>query len=180
MLMRHVHPTLQFTHMLPYGAILHENGVQFVVFSRSATAMRLLLYDHVDDREPAEIIEFDREHRPLGRHLEHLRSRHQRRRSSITFRPTARTTPRRGQWFDGKARLIDPYAKALAGNFLPSHRRHHPPAEVRGGRRLLRLGRRSAHLRRSCRETIIYEMHVRGFTRGPVERASSTRARTWG
>ena len=52
MLMRHVHPTLQFTHMLPYGAILHENGVQFVVYSRSATAMRLLLYDNVDDPEP--------------------------------------------------------------------------------------------------------------------------------
>ena len=47
MLMRHVHPKLQFTHMLPYGAILHENGVQFVVFSRSATAMRLLLYETV-------------------------------------------------------------------------------------------------------------------------------------
>ena len=25
MLMRHVHPKLQFTHILPYGAILHEN-----------------------------------------------------------------------------------------------------------------------------------------------------------
>ena len=59
MLMRHVHPTLQFTHMLPYGAILHENGVQFVVYSRSATAMRLLLYEKVDDPEPEEIIEFN-------------------------------------------------------------------------------------------------------------------------
>ena len=58
MLMRHVHPTLQFTHMLPYGAILHENGVQFVVYSKSATAMRLLLYEKVDDAEPEEIIEF--------------------------------------------------------------------------------------------------------------------------
>jgi DNA-binding NarL/FixJ family response regulator len=57
MLMRHVHPTLQFTHMLPYGAILHENGVQFVVYSRSATAMRLFLYENVDDPEPEEIIE---------------------------------------------------------------------------------------------------------------------------
>ncbi len=28
--------------------------------------------------------------------------------------------PEKGQWFDGRARLIDPYAKALAGNFLPS------------------------------------------------------------
>ena len=43
MLMRHVHPKLQFTHMLPYGAILHDNGVQFVVFSRSAKEMRLVI-----------------------------------------------------------------------------------------------------------------------------------------
>jgi isoamylase len=61
MLMRHPHPELQFTHQLPYGAILHDRGVQFVVFSRSATAMRLLLYDRVQDMEPAEVIEFDRE-----------------------------------------------------------------------------------------------------------------------
>src|ERR1700690_4613917 len=57
----HVHPALQFTHPLPYGAILHDDGVQFVVFSRSATAMRLLLYDRVDNREPAEVIPFNRE-----------------------------------------------------------------------------------------------------------------------
>jgi hypothetical protein len=31
------------------------------VFSRSATAMRLLLYNSVNDREPAEIIDFDRD-----------------------------------------------------------------------------------------------------------------------
>src|SRR5436853_5489181 len=57
----HVHPALQFTHPLPYGAILREDGVQFVVFSRSATAMRLLLYNKVDDREPSDIISFDRD-----------------------------------------------------------------------------------------------------------------------
>ena len=61
MLMVHPHPELQFIHLLPYGAVLHDQGVQFVVFSRSATAMRLLLYDEVADREPAEVIEFNRE-----------------------------------------------------------------------------------------------------------------------
>ena len=55
------HAALQFTHPLPYGAILHDGGVQFVVFSRSATAMRVLLYEDVDDPEPAEIIVFDRD-----------------------------------------------------------------------------------------------------------------------
>ena len=61
MLMRHSHPELQLTHILPYGAVVHDRGVQFVIFSRSATSMRLLLFDDVDDFEPAEIIEFDRE-----------------------------------------------------------------------------------------------------------------------
>ena len=53
------HPAQQFTHPLPYGAILHEGGVQFVVFSRSATAMRLLLYDRVDQRDPATLLAAD-------------------------------------------------------------------------------------------------------------------------
>ncbi len=43
MLMRHPHPELQFAYKLPYGAVVTDRGVQFVVFSRSATAMRVLL-----------------------------------------------------------------------------------------------------------------------------------------
>ena len=61
MLMARPHPELQFTHLLPYGALLYDRGVQFVVFSRSATEMRLLLYESVGDREPSEILHFDRE-----------------------------------------------------------------------------------------------------------------------
>lgn len=57
--MRHTQPELQFTHMLPYGAVIGDSGVQFVVFSRSATEMRLLLYNDVDDTEPSEILNFD-------------------------------------------------------------------------------------------------------------------------
>ena len=52
-------PPLQFSHPLPYGAVLSERGVQFVVYSRSATAMRVLLYDKTDDPEPAEVIALD-------------------------------------------------------------------------------------------------------------------------
>ncbi len=61
MLMRQPTGNLQFTYQPPFGATLQENGVQFSVFSRSATAMRLLLYNKVTDQEPADIIEFDRE-----------------------------------------------------------------------------------------------------------------------
>ena len=36
-------PPMQFNYPIPYGAIVREDGVQFVVFSKSATAMRVLL-----------------------------------------------------------------------------------------------------------------------------------------
>ncbi len=59
MLMRQPVSHVQFAYQPPFGPTLHENGVQFSVFSRSATAMRLLLYNKVSDREPAEVVEFD-------------------------------------------------------------------------------------------------------------------------
>ncbi len=158
-------PSLKLSYPLPYGAILHDDGVQFVVFSRSATSMRVLLYDSVTDPDPAEIIDFDRELNRWGDvwsvfvpgmsagQLYH-------------FQADGPVDPATGQRFDPTARLIDPYAKALAGNFLPPvDGVTRPPKCVvidddfdwRGGR----------HLRRRLSETIIYETHVRGFTKSP-------------
>ncbi|MEL7267905.1 MAG: hypothetical protein AAFP69_24275, partial [Planctomycetota bacterium] len=59
MLMRHPHPELQLNYDSPHGAIVKDDGVQFSVYSRSATAMRLLLYRKVTDKEPYHVIEFD-------------------------------------------------------------------------------------------------------------------------
>jgi glycogen operon protein len=158
------HPALHFTHPLPYGPILHDGGVQFVIFSRSATAMRLLLYDLVTDREPAEVIEFDRESDRWGDmwsifvpgigagQLYHLQA-------------DGPFDPRLGHRFNGQARLIDPYARALAGDFLPmDDGLIRPPKCVVVDDQFDWQGDR--HLTRELSESIIYEMHVRGFTRG--------------
>ncbi len=168
MLMRRSHPTLQFTHTLPYGAVVHDGGVQFVVFSRSATAMRLLLYDRVDDADPADVIEFDRATDRWGDvwslfvpglgpgQLYH-------------FQADGPRDPERGYWFDGTARLIDPYAKALAGHFQPGDDGIiRPPKCVVVDDYFDWEGDR--HLRRDLSETIIYEMHVRGFTKSPTSK----------
>ncbi len=154
---------LQFSQALPYGAILHDGGVQFVVFSRSATAMRVLLYNSVDDREPSEVIHFDRETDRWGDIWS-------------TFVPGVGTgqlyhfqaegpfDPEHGDRFNGNARLIDPYARALAGRFLPSEGGEvYPPKCVVVDDLFDWQGDR--HLKRNLSETIIYEMHVRGFTR---------------
>ncbi|MEW4456247.1 glycogen debranching protein GlgX [Bremerella sp. JC817] len=162
MLMVHPHPELQFSHVLPYGAILHERGVRFVVFSRSATAMRLLLYKNVDDREPSEIIDFDRETDRWGDiwsiFIPGLSAG-----QLYHFQAEGPYNPDEGMLFDGRARLIDPYAKALAGTFQPSDDGIiRPPKCVVVDESFNWEGDR--HLKRDLSESIIYEMHVKGFT----------------
>ncbi len=163
MQMRHTHPKLQFQHILPYGAVLHDSGVQFVVFSRNATEMRLLLYDDVNDREPAEVIDFNPRTDRWGdiwsvfvHDVEPGQLYH--------FQCSGPNDPSRGMRFQPSARLIDPYAKALAGNFQPS-----TDGIIRPPKCVVVDDyfdwEDDRHIKRELSETIIYEMHVRGFTK---------------
>ncbi len=166
MLMAHPHPELQFAHLLPYGALIHDHGVQFVTFSRSAAAMRLLLYNDVNDLEPSEILSFDPEQHRWGDiwslfvpGLAHGQLYH--------LQADGPNDPRRGLLFDGRARLIDPYAKALAGTFQKSTDGIvRPPKCVVIDDYFEWEGDR--HLKRDISESVIYEMHVRGFTNSPT------------
>jgi isoamylase len=169
-------PPLQFSHPLPYGALLRdrsgrqEQGVQFVVYSRSATAMRVLLYDAVDAPEPSEVIALDPNKDRWGDiwsifvpgigqgQLYH-------------FQADGPFDPERGQRFDSQARLIDPYSRALAGNFLPgTDGIIRPPKSVVIDDSFDWQGDR--HLRRGLADTVIYELHVRGFTASPTSGVS--------
>jgi len=155
--------TLRFNHPLPYGAILHDGGVQFVVFSRSATAMRVLLYSRIDDMEPSEIVDFDPDLNRWG-DLWSLFVPGLKAGQLYHFHADGPFDPNHGQRFDSQARLLDPYAKALAGNFMPAEDGIvRPPRCVVVDDEFDWQGDR--HLRRSLGESVIYEMHVRGFTR---------------
>lgn len=160
-------PSLRFSHPLPYGAVIQEDGVQFSIFSRHADSMNLLLYDTVDDKDPSRILSFDRELNRWGDvwsifvpGLKHGQLYH--------FQASGPFDPARGFRFDSRCRLIDPYAKALTGVFQSnSDGITRPPKCVviddtfdwRGDRRL----------RRDLCDTIIYELHVKGFTKGASE-----------
>jgi glycogen operon protein len=165
MLMRSTHPVLQFTHALPYGAVIHDQGVQFVVFSRNAASMRLLLYDNVDDAEPSEVIAFNPKTDRWG-DIWSVVVPNIGPGTLYHFQAEGPYNPEKGLLFDGRARLIDPYAKALAGRFLPSFDGVvRPPKCVVVDDYFDWEGDR--HLRHGITETVIYEMHVRGFTRSP-------------
>jgi len=166
MLMANPHPESQFTHLLPYGSLIHDHGVQFVVFSRSATSVRLLLYDRVEDLNPSEIIRFDADTDRWGDiwsiFVPGIKTG-----QLYHFQADGPFDPERGQLFDGNARLIDPYTKALAGTFQKSTDGViRPPKCVVVEDFFDWTGDRK--IRRDLSETVIYEMHVRGFTQSPT------------
>ena len=163
MLMRKPSANLQFTYQPPFGATLQENGVQFSVFSRSATEMRLLLYNKVTDREPADVIEFDRDTDRWG-DVWSLNVGGVGTGQLYHFQASGPWAPEKGQRFDSSARLIDPYSRALAGTFQKSEDGViRPPKCVVVDDTFDWDDDR--HLRRELSDSVIYEMHVRGFTK---------------
>ncbi|TWT36236.1 Glycogen debranching enzyme [Posidoniimonas corsicana] len=169
-LMSQPKPVLQFNYPLPYGAVVRDGGVQFAVYSKSATSMRVLLYNRVTDAEPSRVIEFDPQNDrwgdiwsifvpelPIG--------------ALYHFQADGPFAPEQGHRFDGRARLIDPYARALAGKFQPgTDGVVRPPKCVVVDDHFDWQGDR--HLKRPLSETIIYEMHVRGFTKSSTSDVS--------
>jgi glycogen operon protein len=156
-------PHAQFSYPLPYGAVLRDGGVQFVVFSKSATAMRVLLYQRVTDRDPVRLIELNPESDRWGDiwaiFVPGLKPG-----QLYHFQADGPFDPVQGQRFNPNARLIDPYARALAGRFLSSDDGVvRPPKCVVIDDTFDWKGDR--HLKRPLSETIIYETHVRGFTK---------------
>ncbi len=164
MLMKQPSPDLHLAYKNPFGATLQDTGVQFSVFSRSATAMRLLLYNKVNDLEPAEVIDFD----PANDRRGDIWSKHV---TALThgqlyhFQASGPWDPDHGHRFDASARLIDPYAQALAGTYLPSTDGvvRPPKCVVIDDESFDWEGDR--HPRHEMSESVIYEMHVKGFTK---------------
>jgi len=161
--MPYTQPTLQFNYPLPYGALVHDAGVRFAVFSRSATAMRVLLYDKVSDPDPSDVIELQPDTDRWGDiwsvYVPGLGAG-----QLYHFQADGPFQPDRGHRFDPSARLIDPYARSLAGEFLPAD-----DGIVRPPKCVVVVDHfdwgNDRHLRRELSESIIYEMHVRGFSR---------------
>ena len=171
MLMRQNMATMQSTYTPPFGASIGPVGTQFSVFSRNATAMSLLLYDKVSDREPKEIIEFDPTADRWGDvwtlnvpGLDDGQLYH--------FQAAGPWEPDIGHRFDASARLIDPYARALAGTYQKqTDGVVRPPKCVVVGDGFDWGDDRP--IRRPMSESIIYEMHVKGFTRSRTSKVEN-------
>jgi isoamylase len=154
----------------PLGATVDAGGVSFSVFSKDAELVELLLFDRDDDRQPARVIALDpRRHRSY--HYWHVFVPGLAPGQLYGYRAHGPFVPTQGLRFDGEKLLLDPYGRALAVPAAYSRQAARAPGEnsatamksvVVDPTRYDWEGDRP--LRRPVTETVVYELHVRGFT----------------
>jgi len=157
----------------PLGATLTSGGANFSVFSRSASGIELLLFDRVDDARPSRVIPID----PVANrtyHYWHAFVPDVQKGQIYGFRAYGPFEPNCGLRFDPFKLLLDPYGRAVA---VPKDYSREA-ARLTGDNTATAMKSvvTDAHaydwegdvsLKRPWSRTIVYEMHVRGFTAHP-------------
>ena len=157
----------------PPGATPYQGGVNFSIFSRHASHVELLLFDREDDAQPARVIRFD----PFTNRTYfywHVFVPDLKVGQIYAYRIGGPFEPSNGLRFDSDKVLLDPYSKGVA---VP--RGYSRNAAARAGDNAATAMKSlvidpavydwegDLPLRRLSSRTIVYEMHVRGFTRHP-------------
>jgi len=178
-------PTVGRGSSSPLGASVQAGGVNFSIFSKSASRMDLLLFDRDDAAAPTRVIPLDREqHRTY--HYWHVFVPGIGPGQIYGFRAHGPFAPQQGLRFDPAKVLLDPYGLAVAvptGYDREAAKR--PGDNTAGAMKSVVADLRpydwegDRPLRRPPAETIIYELHVRGFTKHPSSRVSPDKAGTY-
>ena len=168
-----VAPEMGAGRSFPLGATVYPDGVNFSVFSRDAETVELLLFDRVDDPKPCRVIPLDpRKNRTY--HYRHLFVPDLKPGQIYGYRAIGPLEPQKGFRFDPKKVLLDPYGRAVAVPENYSRLAAMQPGDNTATAMKSVVADTGTYdwegdqpLHRPFAETVIYEMHVRGFTRHP-------------
>src|SRR5258705_3648027 len=157
----------------PLGATLSPEGVNFSVYSKHATVIELLLFDCVDDARPARVIRIDPSTNRTY-HYWHVLVPGVKEGQIYGYRVGGPFDPPSGMRFDPAKVLIDPYGRATVVPKNYSREAAQREGDNAGTAMKSVVVDSRAYdwegdtpLKRPSSRTIIYEMHVRGFTRHP-------------
>jgi glycogen operon protein len=157
----------------PLGATVYPDGVNFSVFSKNATGIDLLLYDAVDDSRPVQVLSLDRRCNRTF-HFWHVYVPSIQPGQLYAYRAHGPFDPYKGLRFDPDKVLLDPYGKGVA---IPAQYRR--DAAFNPGNNAccaMKSVVADPHtydwegdvtLNRPFAQTVIYEMHLKGFTFHP-------------
>jgi isoamylase len=169
----------------PLGASLVPGGVNFSVFSKHASLVELLLFDAASDARPSRVIALDGgTHRTY--HYWHATVPGVGPGQVYAYRAHGPFAPERGLRFDGSKVLLDPYGRAVAVPDGYDRYAARGPGDTASTAMKSVVVDSAAYdwegdrpLRRPYVETIIYETHVRGFTRHPSSHVAARKRGTY-
>ncbi|MEM6425943.1 MAG: glycogen debranching protein GlgX, partial [Cyanobacteria bacterium P01_D01_bin.128] len=157
----------------PLGATVYPNGVNFSIFSKQAEALELLLFESPEASTPFQVIPLNlRQHRTF--YYWHVFVEDIGVGQVYAYRAYGEFDPARGLHFDSDKVLLDPYAQAVVG-----WENYDRAAAIRPGDNCAQALRGvvvdsgtydwagDLPLEIPYSDSIIYEMHVGGFTRNP-------------
>jgi len=156
----------------PFGSTPMDDGTNFSLFSANATAVQLLIFENANDPDPVQIIRLDPD-RNRSFNIWHVFVANVKPGMGYGYRVDGPSEPWNGHRFDPEKILVDPYSY---GNSLDRWNRG--SACVPGDN--LYTSIRSVvidlddydwegdtRLNHDMADSIIYEMHVGGFTKDP-------------
>jgi glycogen operon protein len=171
-------------HSHPLGATVVDGGVNFSLFSRFATGVELLLFDR-QDGPPARVVLID----PVqGRtyHYWHAFVPGVSPGQLYAYRVDGPRVPERGLRFDPQKALLDPYGRTVVVPPRFNRDDAHRPGDNAATAMKSVVVDPAAYdwegdqpLRRPSSRTVIYEMHVRGFTQHPNSGVAAARRGTY-
>lgn len=155
----------------PLGATVCHGGVNFSLFSRDSAGVELLLFNRPDDAKPGRVIGLD----PASNrtyHYWHVFVPGVRPGQIYGYRAQGAYDPAEGLRFDPTKILLDPYGRGVVvpeGYSRDAARREGDNTATAMKSVVVNTSvydwEGDAPLKRPSSQTIVYEMHVRGFTR---------------
>ncbi|MFH1192517.1 MAG: glycogen debranching protein GlgX [bacterium] len=157
----------------PLGATPNKDGVNFSLFSEHATAVELLLFKKINDDKPFKIINLEPNiHKTFN--FWHIYIKGLKPGIYYAYRVDGPNDLYNGHRFNKNKILIDPYAKAITDNLWDCAKACDNEDNIKNSMRGMVVDisnydwEGDLPLKQPLNETIIYEMHVRGFTKSPT------------
>ncbi len=174
----HLRPSVPIP--VPYGAHVVKDGVQFTLFSRSATRVWLMIFDQADAAAPIEEFELTPRQNRIG-DVWHIHLRRVKAGQFYLYRLEGQAPKGHKNYFDPDQWVLDPYALAVSrpggwgdnAGLEPGFHVKSGPAFPKGIIVNDEFDWTGDHMPNiPLSETVIYEAHLRGYTAHASSRVS--------
>ncbi|MFM2486797.1 glycogen debranching protein GlgX [Celerinatantimonas yamalensis] len=170
----------------PLGACLEAAGINFSLYSKSATKVTLLLFKSINSRKAYQHIRYDPQVNRTDNYW-HIFVEGLSAGTLYGFQVDGPYVPENGMRFDASKVLCDPYAKEIRfpKNYSRASYSTHGVSTEHCALKSVVLERRNFDwqgtkpIHRPLADTVIYEMHVGGFTRHPNSQVSANKRGTY-